>query len=338
MDPFPGSIGGHVGGRLQVGNLDYGLASAAAELKVTLECVYSYMSGSGKNRSRRESVKWAEQGRPQIDRSSRGVNLVFRFDVPDGLPQADVEQTGAYHFWRLGIHADIPGINLERSYNIPVFATAETSQNIRHDVSAQAAATRKKASADAQLAIASGQFDIKGLSRALRFRNEGHRILMAFPMFRNRLLTLFAAVFAGGFGFASYSMMVDMAGDGGFFGAFMVIFALPFFLVALLATIATIYLPFNNLRVEIESGNVSVLRRLLFIPIYRRRLQRNDISHLSIKRSGSTGAGVNRIEHFKIRAQDKQGRQVTLAEDIDGEDVATHLRDYLAQRIGVATR
>ena len=337
MDPYPGSIGGHVGGRLQVDRLDHGRVSAAKDLKVTLECVYSYISGSGKNRSRRESIKWAEQGRPQIVRSMQGVNLVFRFDVPAGLPQADVRQTGAYHFWRLGIKADIPGIDLERSYNIPVFATAESSHNVRHDISAQVAATRKHESDAAKLAIASGRFDIEGLSRALRFRNEGNRILMQFPMFRNRMLTLFAAVFAGGFGFACYSM-ADMASAGGLFGAFMLIFGLPFFLVALLATIATIYLPLNNLRVEIESGSVSVLRCLLFIPIYRRRLQHNDISHLSIKRSGSTGAGVNKVEHFKVRAEDKQGGQVTLAEDIDGEDVATHLRDYLAQRIGVSTR
>jgi hypothetical protein len=101
---------------------------------------------------------------------------------------------------------------------------------------------------------------------------------------------------------------------------------------------ATVYLPFNNLVVDIAPGEVSVLRRLLFIPIYHRHLQRDEISHLSIKRSGSTGQGVDKIEHFKIRAQDKKGGNITLAEDIDGEDVATHLRDYLAQRIVVAVK
>jgi hypothetical protein len=67
-------------------------------------------------------------------------------------------------------------------------------------------------------------------------------------------------------------------------------------------------------------------------------LKRNDISHLSIKRSGSTGQGVDKTEHFKVRAQDKQGKHITLAEDIDGKDVATHFRDYLAQRIVVAVK
>jgi hypothetical protein len=337
MDPYPGGIGGHVGGHIQVKNLDFRRASEAETLLVKVECVYSYMSGSGDNRSRRESIKWAEQGEPKIDNALEGVSLAFRFDIPAGLPPADVEQSGDYHFWRLGINAEIPGIDLDRSYNIPVFATSETSQNVRHDVSAQAAALRQQESDAAKLNIARGQFDIEGLSRAMRFRTEGNRIQLKFPMFRNKLLSLFAAVFAGGFGFASYSM-ADMASGGGMFGIFITIFGIPFFLVALVATIAAVYLPFNNLVVDIAPGEVTVLRRLLFIPIYRRHLRRNDISHLSIKRSGSTGQGVGKIEHFKIRAQDKQGGNVTLAEDIDGEEVATHFRDYLAQRMVVAVK
>jgi len=259
---------------------------------------------------------------------------VLRFDVPEHLPQADVEQGDAYHYWRLSVSAEIPGIDLNRSYNIPVFATGETSRSIGHDISAQAASARKREADAAGLAIASGQFDIEGLSCAMRLRQEGNRIHLKFPMFRNKFLTLFAAIFAGCFGFASYSM-VEMISGGGLFGLFIAIFAIPFFLVA---ACATIYLPFNNLSVSIQPGEVSVLRCLLVIPVYRRQLQRADISHLSIKRSGSTGQGVDKIEHFKIHAVNTRGGKVTLAEDIDGEDVAMHFRDFLAQRIGVATK
>jgi hypothetical protein len=57
---------------------------------------------------------------------------------------------------------------------------------------------------------------------------------------------------------------------------------------------------------------------------------------LSIKRSGNTGQGVDKIEHLKTRAQDKKGGNIPLAEELDGEDVATHLRDYPAQCIVLA--
>ena len=77
---------------------------------------------------------------------------------------------------------------------------------------------------------------------------------------------------------------------------------------------------------------------MLFIRIYHRQLQRAEISQLSIKRSGSTGPGVDKIEHFKSRDADKKGGNITLAEELDDEDVVTHLRDYLAQCIAVAVR
>ena len=118
----------------------------------------------------------------------------------------------------------------------------------------------------------------------------------------------------------------------------MFLFGLPFFLVALIASIAMIYLLFNNLRVDITSGTVTVLRRLLFIPILQRQLNISDISHLSVKRSGSTGQGVDKIEHFKVQLHDNSGKSLTLAEDLDGKDVATHFRNYLAQRLNVELR
>lgn len=336
MDPYPGAIGGHVGGKIHVAQLNPRLLAEATELWVRLECVYSYMSGSGDNRSRRESIKWAEQGRPKIDSASRGVMLSFRFDVPENLPEADIEQKGAYHFWRLSVKADISGIDLNRQYNIPVFATGESARFVRHDISAKAAELKARESEVAKTAIASGNLEIDGLSRAMKTAIKGSEIQLYFPMFRNKVLTAFAAIFAGGFGFASYSM-ASMVAEGGLFGIFMTIFGLPFFLVAILAGIATIYLPLNNLQVTINLQGVKILRRLLFLPILKRQLKRSEIDHLSIKRSGSTGQGVQKIEHYKIVLHDKRQRRMTLAEDIDGEDIASHFCDYLSQRLGVTS-
>jgi hypothetical protein len=63
-----------------------------------------------------------------------------------------------------------------------------------------------------------------------------------------------------------------------------------------------------------------------------------DISYLTIKSTGSTGSGVNKVGHFKVLAHDKRGGKITLAESIDGEDVAAHFRDYLARRLNVESR
>ncbi len=337
MDPYPGAIGGHMGGKIQVSRLHHRLASdPSSEISVRLECVYSYISGSGKNRSRRENIKWAEEGQPRVQGSGQGTELSFRFDVPDNLPEADVEQSDAYHFWRLSVSADMKGVDLNRQYNIPVFKTGQSSRFLCHDISAQVSKTREQESEAAKISIAQGNFDLPGLSRAMRLEDQGGQINLSFPMFRNKTLTVIAAIFSGGFGFASYSI-IGMALESGGFGILLALFSIPFLLVAIVATIAMVYLAFNNLSVQIKPDRISVRRRLLFFPVFSRLLNTRDITRLSIKRSGSTGQGVDKILHFKLLAHDSNGKTVTLAEDLDGEDVATHFRDYIARRLNIET-
>ncbi|MCZ6881813.1 MAG: hypothetical protein O7F15_02250, partial [Gammaproteobacteria bacterium] len=84
-----------------------------------------------------------------------------------------------------------------------------------------------------------------------------------------------------------------------------------------------------------KPGSVSVVRRLLFLPVFSRLLETGEITHLSIKRSGSTGQGVDKILHFKLLAHDHRGKSLTIAEDLDGKDVATHFRDYIAHHMNL---
>jgi hypothetical protein len=91
------------------------------------------------------------------------------------------------------------------------------------------------------------------------------------------------------------------------------------------------------LSVQINPDRVSVSRRLLFFPVFSRLLNTRDITGLSIKRSGSTGQGVDKMLHFKLLAHDSSGKTLTLAEDLDGEDVAAHFRDYIAHRLNLET-
>lgn len=337
MDPYPGAIKGNVGGRVHLENWPAsGAMDSRVQAMVRLECVYSYISGSGKNRSRRENIEWAEEGEPGAERTGTGLNLLFRFRIPDKLPEADADQSGAYHFWRLSVKAQRRGVDLDRKYNIPVFHTGESSRYVDHDISDQAARKKELESKAIREAVAAGNFDLPGYSRAMRLTDLGGELRLVFPMFRNKVLTIFAAIFAGGFGYASYSMLRGLWGDG-LFGIFMGFLSIPFVLVALAAAVAAIYLPLNNLRVSIEHNQVTTLRRLLFIPVYYRRLARSSIEHLLLKRSGTTGQGVDRIEHFKVLARLKGGGSLILAEDIDGEDAAGHLRDFLARRLHLPT-
>jgi predicted RNA-binding protein with TRAM domain len=336
MDPYPGAIGGHVGGKILVPKLAYDIVNAqASECSVRLECVYSTVSGSGDDRRRSESILWAQQGAPKVARLGKGVSFSFRFDTPEHLPSSDVVQKETYNFWRLTVKVNIKGIDLNREYNIPVFKDVDdskTSRHVRHDVSAQQEKQTSLAASITRHVIEQGDFNVEGLSRAMRTKKKEGELHLAFPMFRNKILIMFLAIFSGGFGFASLSIIMSALG-GGVMGIVMWVFSVPFLCVAIISTIAFVYVAFNNLRVNIKAGSVTVLRRLLFIPILKRQLHSDDIASLSIKRTGSTGSGVDEVEHFNILVHDKKGKKVTLAEDIDGEVAAESFKEYLHTRL-----
>ena len=266
MDPFPGAIGGQVGGAIELARFQPHGVDLKQAFTVTLECVYSYKSGSGKDRSREERIKWAEQGKAHAEATTGGLRLQFCFDVPKGLPESSVNQRDDYHFWNLRVQGEMPGVDLDRSFRIPVLRSASgRHSSIRHNLSDIAREQRAEASLQQKQAILQGDFHLTKLKRSVRIQQRGDELLLRFPMFRNKGLTLFAAIFAGSFGFATYSIVseffsVSLVGVLGF------LFAIPFMLVALVAGIAAIYLPFNNLRVVVDSRGVQVLRRLLVIP------------------------------------------------------------------------
>jgi len=139
MDPYPGAIGGHIGGQIHIPQLSHQVATGASHINVLLECVYSSMS-SGQDRSRIERIEWAEQGSPKIEGAPQGINLLFRFNVPSDLPQADVSQLNDYYFWRITVKAAFSGIDLYRQFNIPAFKSNALSHAVHHDISAQFAA------------------------------------------------------------------------------------------------------------------------------------------------------------------------------------------------------
>lgn len=328
MDPYPGSIGGNVGGNLTL----YNWKNWEADYTVLLECVYSYVSGSGKNRSRIERIEWAEEGIAKAVLIPNGIQLEFAFTVPGNLPEAEIEQTGNYYFWKLSVRADLPGIDLNRSYNIPVFSTGESTAGTYHDISKQAVRNNERENERTHYAIERGRFDETALHKSMRMKDLGRGLLLIFPMFRSKLITIIALVFGGGFSFATYSVISSFSGSG-FFSIFAYLFTIPFAIVGFLGSVIGLYLPFDNLRVWFENKEVIVLRRWLFIPVYYKKVAAHEITSLHLKRKGSTGQGTKKVEHFKILANLQDGGTMTIAEDINGKNLAEQLKNYLMRRI-----
>ncbi len=127
LDPFPGSIGGNVGGTIELGYPH----ESSAQFNVTLASIYSYVSGRGKNRKTHEDFLWQHSAIAHTEPGQKGTRLIFRFDVPEGLHPSDAVRTGnEFHLWRLSLKASLPGIDIDRDYEIPVYPTRQESARI----------------------------------------------------------------------------------------------------------------------------------------------------------------------------------------------------------------
>jgi hypothetical protein len=312
MDPFPGAIGGHVGGTIDLA-LPY---DSTAEFEVTLTSLRSYVSGSGKNRSRKEKALWQNDLVAFAEPGPEGTRLTFRFDVPAGLHESDAQDPGdSSHAWRLNVRADIPGADFNRDYEIPVYATG--AQSAALSASAVARATSRRAAA-AEAAVR-------------QQLNPGHDMngrRVHFPAGRNLSLalggSLVGAIFAG----AGYVIAVHEGERlfGGVFGA-----------IGALVVAGMIYLAFNSLTVISAGGTLTSVRRLFGLTLSRKQMRIADIVRLTRDSSFQTQAGGKHVMHYSVFARDAAGRKMILGEGFRGDGNAAAAVRILASEFGIRT-
>lgn len=328
MDPYPGAVGGQVGGWLDLSrNFDIN-----ADYHIRLECVFSYMSGTGEDRTRRETIKWSEKGTADTEYAQNRLRLLFVFDIPDDLPESDIEQTDDYYFWRLGLNADMQGINLDRTYNIPVMKTGEMSKTDAVNLSRQMKSAALKADRETKRHLKQGKYHLTDLSKTAVISDTPLKLELYFPMFGNKVLTLYAFIFGACFSGLSYGL-IQAIDNFGVFDLIMGIIAFPFTLLALFCNISILYLLFHNLRVTFAGQTVSIRHRFFLIPVWYQTALFQDIRTVTVKRTGSTGQGTEKVEHYKIKAATRQGKQLTLARNINGKKTADNVREWLNDRI-----
>ena len=310
LDPFPGSIGGHVGGTIDV-NLPY---DASTQFSLTLTSLRSYVSGSGKNRSRQESAEWQDTLGAHVSSGARGSRLSFRFEVPDNLEESDADQSeGSYYLWRLNIRADLPGVDIDRDYEIPVYATGETSADLSEFSIRQARRQQNR-------------IDVQLIEKLVETSYQAGGRVMRFPMGRNLLSGLGGLVF-GAFFTATGWYLVKYEGQlfmGGVFG-----------LVGLLIVISAFYFVLNSLEVAQEGGDIRTVRRILGIPVKRGQMRRADFVRFAKKASATTQSGGKHVIHYSVSAVDRHGQKLLVGEGFKGASQAEAAADFIARAFGL---
>jgi hypothetical protein len=307
LDPFPGSIGGHFGATMPL-KLPY---QAGLHFDVTLSCVLHYQTRSaGKSGSEsRESVVWQTDGVAQVAPHTEGVELSFRFSVPRGLPQSQEVDT-EYHAWRAHIESADPALAFARTFDVPVYATGETSDGLAADAAQH---PRVQQMRDAQVDEVSDLTPIPG----------GVRLYQPYGrLWRQNLIWL-------GMG-GAFLVFGVMAGRMGAPALFPVVFGG----VGGAMLLWGFYALCNSLRVQLDRDGLHTERRLLGLILTWNRAPARDIARLVVKESYSSQTGTRHVTFFRVQVELKNGKKIAIADSLRGREAADQLLASIASATG----
>jgi hypothetical protein len=310
LDPFPGSIGGHVGGTIDL-NLPY---DSAAKFSVTLTNLRSYISGSGKNRSRREKAEWQDELVAYSEPGSKGTRLTFRFDVPERLSESDaLQDEETYHLWRMNVSARLPGADLNRDYDIPVYATAQHSRHLPERAVQQSRDEQDKLSD-------------QNIRDIIRVRQGPMGASLFYPMGRNLLSNLIGFAVGAAFAAAGWYLVFEEGAKlfGGIFGVTGGLIALSAF-----------YMMTNSLEVTQDGTSISCLRRWLGLPVKRRSMPKSSFKRFEKKSSFRQQSGGKHTIYYAIYMVDHSDNRVVVGQGFKGESEAKAAIRFIARTFGL---
>lgn len=311
LDPYPGSIGGQVGGTIDL-PLPY---NSKQRFPVTLMCLRSFESGSGKNRRREENLIWQCEGLAYHQAGAQGqTRLSLCFDVPSNLPASE-PFASSYRLWRVQLKADLPGVDLNREFEIPVFATHQHASTTipssqRHPQLREARAAQLEAIANIE--------QIPG----------GVRLF--FPMFRNpgnELIGLFV-----GLAFGATGVLLLNEHDVPAFMAWL------FTLLGGIAFFSCLKSIFSSLLVQLNQDGLVCKRLWLGVIIGKDQVPHADIANLQLGLSYRSKSAEGHTEMYNIYALTRSGKKIRIAMNLKGRDTAQMALDAIGSLSGYRTR
>ena len=306
LDPYPGSIGGQLGGYIDT-RLAY---DKDLRCEVNVSCRKSYISGSGKNRSRKESVKWQSEGFCHVERGRYGSRFNFRFDIPEDLPESQEKSSSTYFLWKASIHVSIDGPDFEREFEIPVFKTHEnssiatSSENhpLTHDIA---------------------ENGINSIAHITAIPNGVEAYFPALQRPSVGIATLMFGVIFGGAGLFAGHLGAPMT------------FPVVFTPIGLGILLAGVFYLAKALQTQVTSNGVRARRFLFGYPVTTREISKDQIKTIEIKDGASMQTGNKTTIIYKVVAKDQNDKKVVLGERLNKRAEAERLLDMYNTYLGL---
>lgn len=302
MQPQPGVIGGKVGGVIHVPKH----LEPENGFELILNCIHRYTTGTGKNRSTHEAVKW--QDRKVIERELLANDLsCSAIPVLFGVPYDAQETTvvnGDGYLWRLEAKAELAGVDYYSRFDIPVFLTESSNPDFQPE-SVVVSGYEKTVSPEDMLAS----------SRLLLEPLGGGGLRCTCPMFRGIgtgiMLFLMSAVFMGvAYWIAAPLFFRGIAGAVGL-GIFYGGLDLLFWKSQMEVSLTGLYL---------QSG---------LFGLKGQRINRDEIESIA----PAQGCTTNNRVWYVLKLKTVQGKSVTLAKGLTDERSARALGERLMREM-----
>lgn len=308
LDPHPGSIGGDVGGMIDL-PLPYDDTRAVS---MTLSCIHVYTRRSGKDSETRRDPVWSDTrwflGEPTVDGKSR---VHFRFAVPAGLP-VSTPPSGDYHEWKVDLGCALPGVDLSRSFAVPVFATA----------------TKTRVGPRVRESQAESLAHLETLMNATQIPGGVAMDYHAGRSWKGGLgILLFGALFA-----AVPVFMYHAAGT-----PFLVrlLFTLVFGLVGVGCVAGGLWMIGNRLQVEIDAAGARLRRDLFGVRVGDRELARSALAGIVARRSGSMSSGSQVTVFYELALRTTAGELRVIGDGFRGYGEAQRAAETIAAFTGL---
>jgi len=311
MEPYPGAIGGQMGGHVDL-KLKF---SEDLRFEANLTLCRRVTRNSGKETKVSESVVWQRSVplhcEPCLMESGSGTRVRLVTDVPEGLAESE-EPDSNFHLWRLSLKATDKSLRFNRVWELPMFAGAAQASKPLPNL--------------AQAAYEEQQLD--ALDELTQITQQGDSIWMRFTPTNTRKMSVFMTIFGAIF----LSVGIGMAQVD---GPMLWLFVFVFGTLGLLIMLFGIYGLGKELRIGISPASVTVKRFWFGRSLSGRDYSRSQALHMTTEAGGSMTMGTETIQYYKLKLVMKDGKKIPLGFGIDGYGKAEKLAQQLSALTGL---
>ncbi|MGC1314048.1 MAG: HEAT repeat domain-containing protein, partial [Candidatus Acidiferrum sp.] len=306
FDSLPFSPGSRMVGRIHL-QLD---ADAQHGIDLRLTCVRKTVINTGNNRSTVQNVLWqADQNVPSgaVGSDPLGRTIPVDFAIPSDAYVTDHDNPSDQVLWLLHAKADVPGIDYSDEFELPVFKTSSAADQAPGD----AYSVSSGIGSDSSIGPMDAAPVAAPANPKVIVSSQDGGTEFYFPPFRSAARAVFLLFFT-----AVWSSIIYFL----FHSAAPWFFALIFGFFDVFLILAVFHSALGSERIRVGNGEILSTKRVLGIGSTK-RFSVSEIDAILPVTSGQQ-SGSPSSTTYTIRLRTKNGRRVTLADDINSRQEA----------------